>query len=516
MHQYEITMTINSVKFKIKLLFPLIRLAAIERFIISRGGVRRQHLQEAYVDTPNFSLTQAGIAFRLRKEGRQWVQTLELSTANPFEQLKHSVILDFTGNSFPAWSLELHRNHESGELLYKQFPKLRSEDLRICYQTDIWRRKVLVNTHLATLEYALDLGFIYSNQSDVVASKIVQELVIELKDGNPLEVLCHAQTMIESHKAYIDTRSKAEYGFLLAHGMQANPPVRAKSISLKKAENEQEIVNCLLNSCLAQVLANQNVINDDLDTYPEYLHQLRVGLRRVKVLLKYLAKYKIFISDEGIKAYKNVFYKLGLYRDNDSVKRVLNPILISLGSPEIKLTHIKELPNPFQITQDKEFQLLLLELASIGLSQVNSLINSAESESPKKGIANIQKSIDKLLDYRFHLISDRLSNLETFKDEEIHSLRKKMKFLRYSLEFFKDYCIKNKYFKFYKAITVTLEYFGLFNDICVAIKRIEGSTKNNPNLLLALRCLRADRTRALSLCKKSVRKLMRTEVAWRG
>ena len=504
----------SSIEFEIKLLFPLNRLAAIEKYIISRGGVRRQHLQAAYIDTSDFSLAQAGIAFRLRKEGRQWVQTLKVSSANPLERLEHNIVLDFSGSAIPAWSLELHRNHESGKRLYKQFPKLRSEDLLICYQTDIWRRKALVNTRQGTLEYSLDMGFIYVNQSDVVARKKVRELEIELKNGNPLDVLRHAQTMINLHKAYIDTRSKSECGVLLARGIQASPPVRAKSVSPGKVESENAIMSCLLHSCLAQVLSNQNAINDGLDSYPEHLHQLRVGLRRIKVLLKYLARHKIFISNEGAEAFKRVFDKLGLYRDNESVKRVLNPGLISMGGPEIKLISIKELPNPCLITRDKEFQLLLLELISMGLSRVRSLADSAESDCPKKEIVDIKKTVAKLLDRRFYFVSDRASHFETLGDEEIHSLRKKMKFIRYSLEFFKDFCTKNKYSKFFKAISVALEYFGLFNDICISIRHIEGLAQDGPNLSLTLIWLRAERVRARFLCEKSVRKLVQTDIAW--
>ena len=54
----------NCSEFEVKLLFPKDRLKAIEKFIVAKGGIRRQRLQAAYIDTPNFLLTQAGIAFR--------------------------------------------------------------------------------------------------------------------------------------------------------------------------------------------------------------------------------------------------------------------------------------------------------------------------------------------------------------------------------------------------------------------------------------------------------------------
>ena len=207
-------MPTNNSEFEIKLLFPDNRLELIEKFIISKGGIRRQHLQAAYIDTPDFLLTKAGISLRLRKEGRQWVQTLKAPTSNPLERLEHNVTLGATGNAIPNWSLELHQNHEPGKRLVKQLPKLRSEDLRICYQTDIWRRKALVNTRQGLIEYALDTGSIYSELETGMAITPVRELEIELKQGDPHDVLQHAKNIIKVHKAYIDTRSKSERGFL--------------------------------------------------------------------------------------------------------------------------------------------------------------------------------------------------------------------------------------------------------------------------------------------------------------
>lgn len=507
-------MPANSTEFEIKLLFPENSLEAIEKFIVSKGGIRRQHLQAAYIDTPDFSLTQAGIAFRLRKEGRQWVQTLKVSTANPLERLEHNVILDAASNAVPNWMLELHQNHESGQLLHKRFPKLLVEDLRICYQTDIWRRKAVVNTRQGSIEYALDIGSIYSNLPTSIATTKVQELEIELKEGDPRDVLRHAQNIIKVHKAYIDTRSKSERGFLLARGLQASPAVRAKSISLKNAESKNEIINSLIHSCLLQVLANQSVLNAEFNSYSEYLHQLRVGLRRLKVLFKYLARHDIFIGDEGREAFRRAFDKLGQYRDNDFVTRVLNPILSSLGGPEIKFSGIKDLPNPAHITKDKGFQLLLIELMSAGLSRVDPISEPSHSKKIKEGVAAVRKTVAKLLDSRFQFVSNRVPRFATLQYEEIHSLRKKMKFIRYSLEFFKDYCNKNKYPKFFKAITVSLEYFGLFNDICIAIGRIEGFTQDDPNLLFALGWLKAEHQRIWSLCEKSAKKLIQAQVPW--
>lgn len=505
-------MQINSSEFEVKLLFPDSKLAAIEKLIISKGGARRQHLQAIYIDTPDFLLTQAGIAFRLRKEGRQWIQTLKVSTPNPLERLEHNVVLKIVGSAIPQWDIALHQTHEAGYLLKKFLPKLQTQNLQIAYQTDVWRRKVLVRTRQGLVEYALDLGFIQVNQPTGVTKTVVQELEIELKEGSPNHVLLHAQNMIKRYGAYIDTRSKSEQGYLLARNLQASPPVRAKSVSLKKIHGNRAAIHLLVQSCLSQVLPNQSVLNSEAVNSPEYLHQLRIGLRRLKVLLKYLARHGIFLSEENLEVLKKAFDALGKYRDSDYLTGVLNPILLSLGGPEIKLGAISDLPNPSHITRNVEFQILLIELMSLATSQI---IEAADGEDALENSATIKKTAVKLLNNNFYFVADRVPRFAVLEDEEVHTLRKKMKFIRYSLEFFRDYCDKNQYRTFLKSISNTLDHFGLFNDICVSITRIEGLTEGDQTLLFALGWLKAERQRVRSLCEKSVKKLIQNELAWK-
>ena len=88
---------------EIKLLFPKEKLALINQFIIDRGGLKRQHLQAEYIDTQDFLLANSGIALRVRKEGRKWIQTLKISTANSLERLEHNVVLENCNNQIPPW-----------------------------------------------------------------------------------------------------------------------------------------------------------------------------------------------------------------------------------------------------------------------------------------------------------------------------------------------------------------------------------------------------------------------------
>jgi CHAD domain-containing protein len=509
-------MEINGNKFVIKFIFPKSKFEGIEQSIISKGGCRRQHLHFAYIDTPNFLLKKAGVEFFLRKEGCQWVQTLKIDTDNSIATFEHDVICKVFNGIAPNWDLDLHLQSESGSFFKKRLPKFKVQELQICYQANIWRRKASIKCRNGVIQYVLDKGSISYYLPHRPSKDSIQECKIELIKGDPRNVLAHAKKMIKSYGAFIDTHSNAERIYLLAGGTGFSNPVNSKCMVLKSAGNKYNIITFLINSCMNQVLANQSALNAERQNYSEYLHQLRIGLRRLKVLFKYLAKHNLHVSDKGMATFKSVFSILGRYRNNDYVVNVLNPTLLSLGSFKIELNDITGLLNPAYITRDRDFQLLLIELLSFGFSKTTPIVQSAAGQNNKKCIAIFEKTLIKLLNSRFQFLTNRASQFSKLRDEEIHLMRKKMKFIRYSLEFFKSCCIKKFYPNFYKAIATTLDNFGLFNDICVTIERIEGAAPNDSNLLFAIEWLKLKRKRVRILCEKSLKKMVRISIPWKS
>ena len=122
-------------EFELKLVFPAEKLPAIEKFLIGKGGLKRQRLQAAYIDTPDFRLARAGIALRLRKEGRQWVQTLKTGTSSSFNRLEHEIAVPHRGTGIPAWSLAAHADHPAGAILMKALVNTSAEALAVRYST---------------------------------------------------------------------------------------------------------------------------------------------------------------------------------------------------------------------------------------------------------------------------------------------------------------------------------------------------------------------------------------------
>ena len=61
---------------ELKLQVPAGALAAVER-ALAAAPVTSVRMRAVYYDTPDSRLAAAGIALRLRQEGRRWVQTLK-------------------------------------------------------------------------------------------------------------------------------------------------------------------------------------------------------------------------------------------------------------------------------------------------------------------------------------------------------------------------------------------------------------------------------------------------------
>ena len=120
----------------------------------------------------------------------------------------------------------------------------------------------------------------------------------------------------------------------------------------------------------------------------------------------------------------------------------------------------------------------------------------------------------KLLNKKVLSIENDVKSFHLFNDENIHKLRKKLKFLRYSLEFFKEYCHSSRYAEYFKSLTLTLTYLGNYNDISVAIEKIAPKIYEDPQLWFALGWLRAEQLQTKKLTIKSLKQFAPLNKIW--
>ncbi|MCH8857866.1 MAG: CYTH domain-containing protein, partial [Proteobacteria bacterium] len=82
-----------NLEIELKFLVPDAARARLAAELAGRGTPpRRVWLTAAYLDTPDLRLAQAGLAWRLRREGGRWVQALKSASRSGLERFEHEVL----------------------------------------------------------------------------------------------------------------------------------------------------------------------------------------------------------------------------------------------------------------------------------------------------------------------------------------------------------------------------------------------------------------------------------------
>lgn len=231
----------------------------------------RRTLYNIYFDTPEFDLYRRGVAFRLRRVGYHWVQTLKAEARS-------------TGalSARPEWEVQITGNQPDLDVLPAEARAYLAgvEDrLAPCFETEFQRTTWLLEQPLGTVEVALDRGEIRA----AGAVLPISEVEFELKAGGSASLFEVARTLLEAVPLGLEPRSKALRGYTLA-GARQEAACKASPPDIDKGMSAAEAWRRMLAAALAQLTANIPgflVAAED----PEYVHQLRVAVRRLRAVL---------------------------------------------------------------------------------------------------------------------------------------------------------------------------------------------------------------------------------------
>jgi len=181
--------------------------------------------------------------------------------------------------------------------------------LRPVFETDVGRTSFDVKSGKSRIEVALDRGKVKAGRD----SQPISEVELELKEGEVAD-LARLATRVAGRGAVLELRSKAERGYALADRGVGNH-VGASAIALSDDMTAAEGFRAIGFSCLHHLAANRAaVLKDD----PEGIHQMRVGLRRLRAAL---SLFKPLIEGPEFEAIKKelkwVTGELGPARDFD-------------------------------------------------------------------------------------------------------------------------------------------------------------------------------------------------------
>ena len=428
---------------------------------VTRPVVRRLH--NIYYDTPKLELHKAEMALRLRRAGRQWLQTLKgggsvragMHQRNEWEVPVSRAALDFSSLQAAEW----------GEHL----PMSLRKKLQPVFITDFYRSSRMLSWQGAQIELCMDHGEVRTGQR----STPICELELELKSGEPSQLFELALALLEIVPLELEPVSKAEQGYRLLTGL-ADKPVKGAAPEIAATATLADALQSLVWSCLAHLQGNLRgaMTSDDA----EYLHQMRVAMRRLRVVLRMAEKFRADASLSALgKEIAALCVALGRAREWDVfIAETVQPMcarmaghaglqaLLAAGERQ-RAACYAELRGT---QQARELQRLLLRFA-LWMNGAYWQLQQGDEESPARDFAT--RRLRKLAK-RFAQAGRKLDTLD---DKRLHALRILAKKLRYSAEFFAAFYGRRNTVSFLTALSVVQDVLGQINDVAVAHRLLD-------------------------------------------
>jgi len=233
------------------------------------AGRATARLVNIYYDTPDLALRKSGIAVRLRRQGRTWLQTVKCAgssagglSARPEWETPYGGHFDFSGVDDAAVRGRL----EKRSVLPRLTPMFETS-----FRRTTW--------NFGNVLLMFDRGWIAADGR----REAISELELELAGGEVGALFTLAGTLAERLPLLPAPLSKAERGIRL-HLAAAPAPARATEIPLAPEMAPRAAFRAVALSCLDQMQLNHAgaVASED----PEYIHQMRVATRRLRAALR--------------------------------------------------------------------------------------------------------------------------------------------------------------------------------------------------------------------------------------
>ncbi len=483
---------------ELKFQIPAASRDAVFKAVATRTAVTTR-LQAVYADTPARDLAAAGMALRLRKEGRVWVQTLKGRGDGLMQRLEHEVRLPAQAG-VPLLDAARHAGTPAGDRLLALLKTLGDgAALQPIYRTDIRRLHRRVRHGGALIELAYDRGHLIAGGQ----RGVIDEIEFELITGPSAALLDLARRWSQRFGLWWDVRTKSERGYRLAQGLDQVPAVKALPSALPASVGPEAALAHMLGTSLSQALPNAAEIASGSAT-PEHLHQLRVALRRQRTALRVFADWSADPSAAlALEAdWREPFGLLGAARDTDVIAQTLLPALAAAGAPPLPPAAPAPGVSPDEIVRSISFNALLLRTLAM-------------CAAPQAGAADALPNAQAAVQPLWRRVRRAAPAFASASVDDQHLLRKRLKRLRYALEAVQPLCKRKSGEQFLRALRRALDALGRLNDLQVADALYRQRALAEPQAWFAVGYLAARRQAALDTSVAALARLVALKLAWR-
>jgi inorganic triphosphatase YgiF len=399
------------------------------RALIS-GPATRENLVTVYFDTRKHRLRAHGLSLRIRRAGGKQLQTIK-------------TLGDGANGAFGRgeWEREVGRDRPdlklaAGTALEKLATKKLARKLRSVFETAVERTAIPLRCDGAEVELAIDRGHIASGGHRAPIS----EIELELKRGDPAALRTLADRLSRALPAAYGVLAKSERGYALSEG-EAGQPAGAEPIALPGAASTRDALTAIGLSCLKQLISNQDAVRAGA---AEGVHQMRVGLRRLRAALSIFKELTRGEEAEAIKAeLKWLTGELGPAREfevliEERVRKLRRAKLDAAGARVLKqdldARRRQALANARAALDSERYRRLGLRIA-LWLAQGGSSRAGDPLDTPRRG-GPARDFAAEVLARRLKKIVKKIARVDELTVRERHKLRIATKKLRYATEFF--------------------------------------------------------------------------------
>lgn len=463
---------------ELKLHVPAASRAAVLK-AVSTATAQTTALQARYVDTPEQALARAGLAWRLRREGRRWVQTLKGRGDGLMARPEHEVAVRAPGpDTLPDPAR--HDGTPVGALLRQALGGTGLAALQCVYRTDIRRVHRTVRQGGAVVELAFDEGWLVAGPPAALRRLPVCELELELKSGPPSVLFDLAERWSQRHGLWLDVRTKSERGHRLA--LEAPAPVARASAQTALPPEAPAAWRAMLTDCLGHLLPNLSALAAG-EGGPDHVHQARVALRRLRTVLRLPPDWHGQAeAAQAVEAgWREPFTRLGAQRDADVVRELLGPPLQAAGLDSAALWGAAiALQDPASANgagagvddggaaltaRSPDVTLQVLRTWRLALPAHEAPVDAEAVEAPDAPEA-LQPLARPWLERRWRQLRREARGFSALSLQDQHRLRKRLKRLRYTLELLSPAAAEAP--EAARALRRLLEALGAWNDRAVA------------------------------------------------
>ena len=474
---------------------------------LRKGGATMRTIRSRYFDTEDGRLAEAHLSLRLRKGGGAWEQTLKAPGPSAIVREEETVARPGKwGTAGPEIDPALHATTRAGKALDAVLRESKNGPgaLLPVHESVFKRLAVDVEMGGAAIEVAFDRGTIRA--ADKAAP--ISEIEYELKAGRPAELIAFAKADVAQHCLWLSTVSKAQRADRLARGIEFGAPIQEPRPHIPADADGPALYRAVVAACVAQIVGNAAEIGEGARD-DELIHQLRIGIRRLRTATRELAALDGATDGAWEPALTDAFRALGRYRDARTVAPVIEARLRAAGSPRApEALAPPALPDPVALIRAAPFQLALLDLLALTLDAAPAGVDAPAPDDVKRLIV---ERLDRL---RRRLRRDA-ARFEQLDEDGQHRVRKRLKRLRYLSELVAPLFSRGHVKAYLAALKPAQDAVGEHVDLLLSRRAARAvSERGDPKAWFDVGWLCAEIARSAKRARKALRRAGKAPAFW--